>query len=302
MVNFNSRPDTASMKKYSSIGELLIDYRTLNNISQIELASEFEVDIRTIQRWEKNITLLKPDKEEEMVDVTFIPYQVIRNLNAPVSIPTFYDLELRKYSLSSIGTELPNPHWVESKMNYATERLRTISHNSDIDNIIRCSLVQKHISKPIRKELILKAVTLLPELNSILFDSSGYYAGHIVFFPITQSCYTKIRDKSMKEEDLSELDFIDYKKEDNPVFYAYDISTDCNENMYYISGALLRFFKELNNKKYLYASYASRDDTYEFNKQLRVTIVWEDKIKQKELKSKAPPRLYEGNFEIFFNE
>ena len=65
------------MKKYSSIGELLIDYRTLNNISQIELASKFDLDVRTIQRWEKNITLLKADKEEEMVDITFIPYQVI---------------------------------------------------------------------------------------------------------------------------------------------------------------------------------------------------------------------------------
>ncbi len=289
------------MKKYSSIGELLIDYRSLNNISQIELASEFDVDIRTIQRWEKNMTLLKPDKEEEMVDITFIPYQVIRNLNAPVSIPTFYDFELRKYSLSTIAKELPNPHWVKSKMNYSTERLRTISHNSDIDSIIRCSLVQKHISKPIRKELILKAVELLPKLNSILFDSSGYYAGHIVFFPISQSCYNKIRDRSIKEEDLSELDFIDYNKEDNMVFYAYDISTDCNENMFYITGSVLRFFSELKNKKYLYASYASRDDTYEINRLLGVTIVWEDKIKQKELKSKAPPRLYEGNFEKFFN-
>ncbi len=64
------------MKKYSSIGDLLIDYRVLNKISQSDLAAQFEVDIRTIIRWEKNETLLKPDKEEEMVDITFIPYQV----------------------------------------------------------------------------------------------------------------------------------------------------------------------------------------------------------------------------------
>ena len=43
---------------------ILIDYRTLNNISQIELASKFDLDIRTIQRWEKNITLLKADKSK----------------------------------------------------------------------------------------------------------------------------------------------------------------------------------------------------------------------------------------------
>jgi transcriptional regulator with XRE-family HTH domain len=290
------------MKEYSSIGELLIDYRNLNNISQIELASVFDVDIRTIQRREKNRTLLKPDKEEEMVDVTFIPYQVIRNLNAPVSIPTFYDFNLRKYSLSAIAKELPDADWVKSKMDYSTDRLRAISHDSDIDDIIRCSLFQKHISKPIRKALILKAVELLPELNSILFDSSDYYAGHIVFFPISQNCYSKIRHRAIKEEDLLESDFVDYKKEDNPVFYAFDVSADCNGNLFYIIGAIMKFFSELKNNKYLYASYTSRDDSYDINKQIGIKLVWEDKIKQKELKSKAPPRLYEGNFEKFFCE
>ncbi len=289
------------MKKYSSIGELLIDYRTLNNISQIELASKFDLDIRTIQRWEKNITLLKADKEEEMVDITFIPYQVIRNLNAPVSIPTFYDFNTRKYSLSVIAQELPNPNWIKSKMNNTTERLRTISHNSDTENIIRCSLIQKHISKPIRKELILKAVALVPELNLILFDNSGYYAGHSVFLPISQISYNRIKNKSIKEEDLSELDLIDYKKEANPVFYAYDISADCNENLYYIAGAVMRFFSKLENKKYLYASNVSRNDTYELNEQLGIPIVLEDTTTQKELKSNARSRLYEGHFERFFN-
>jgi hypothetical protein len=203
--------------------------------------------------------------------------------------------------LSAIAKELPNPNWIKSKMNNTTERLRTISHNSDIDDIIRCSLVQKHISKPIRKELILKAVALLPELNSILFDNSGYYAGHSVFLPISQISYNKVKNKSIKEEDLSELDLIDYKKEANPVFYAYDISADCNENVYYIAGAVMRFFSKLENKKYLYASYASRDDTYELNEQLGISIVLEDKTKQKELKSNALSRLYEGHFETFFN-
>lgn len=289
------------MKKYASIGELLIDYRILNNTSQIELASQFDVDIRTIQRWEKNMTLLKPDKEEAMVDVTFIPYQVIRNLNAPVSIPTFYDFELRKYSLSTIANELPDADWMKSKMDYATDRLRTIGHDSDIHDITRCAMVHKHISKSIRKELIVKAVELLPELNAILFDGSGYYAGHMVFFPISQTCYRKIRNRSMKEEELTELDFIAYEKVDNPVFYAYDVGTDCNENMFYIAGSVMRFFRDLKNKNYLYASYTSRDDTYTLNKSIGTTLVWEDKIKQEEVKSKAPPRLYEGNFEKFLN-
>ncbi len=187
-------------------------------------------------------------------------------------------------------------------MEHSTERLRTIKYASDIDDIIRCSLVQKHISKPIRKDLILKAIELLPELNFIIFDNSGYYSGHSVYFPLNLTCYNRIRNKTLKEEDLSEHNFINYKKEKNPVFYAYDITADCNENLYYIIGGVMRFFKALTNKNYLYASYASRHDTYEMNEQMGTTLVWEDKIYQDELKSKAPPRLYEANFNKFFQE
>jgi hypothetical protein len=97
------------------------------------------------------------------------------------------------------------------------------------------------------------------------------------------------------------LDLIDYKKEANPIFYAYDISADCNENLYYIAGGVMKFFSKIENKKYLYASYASRNDTYELNEQLGISIVLENKTKQKELKSNALLRLYEGHFEKFFN-
>ena len=287
------------MKKYTSLGDLIIDFRSLNSTSQADLAAKFDVDIRTIIRWEKNETLLKPDKEEEMVNITFIPYQVIRNLNAPVSIPIYYDFDLRKYSLSELSNELPDPNWMKSKMEYGTERLRAIKYGSDIDDIIKCSLVQKHISKPIRKDLIYRAIELLPELNLIIFDTSGYYSGHCVFFPLSQASYQKIRNKTLKEEDLSEENFVNYKNEDTPVFYAYDISADCNENIYYITGAIMRFLKDLTNKKYLFASYTSRHDTYEINEKLGATMVWEDKQEQAKIKSKAPPRLYEHNFTAF---
>jgi len=288
------------MKKYSSIGELLKEYRDRNRISQQNLAAEFDVDVRTISRWEKNETLLKPDKEEEMVDITFIPYQVIRNLNAPISIPTYYDFELRKYSLSQASNELPDPQWLKSKMNLSTDRLRTISHSSDIEEIIRCTLYQTYITKPIHKELIKSAVALLPELNVILFDHSGYYSGHSVFFPLSLDTYNKIRDRTLKEEDLSEKDFVNIKNETDYVIYSYDINADCNENLYFISGEVLRFFKNLKNKNILFAGCTSRHDNYLINNHVRSTTVWEDKEFQEKFKSKAPLRLYEGTIKKIF--
>jgi len=289
------------MKKYTSLGELLIDYRKIKKVSQLDLAAQFEVDIRTIIRWEKNETLLKPDKEEEMVDITFIPYQVIRNLNAPVSIPVFYDFDIRKYSLGKISNEFPDANWLKSKMNTLSDRLRAISHDSDMEDIIRSSLVQKHILKPIRKEFISKAAALLPELNLILFDSSGYYSGHSVFFPLKRSVYNKIRDRSLKEEELTIQDFVGNEKEINPVYYAYDMNADCNDNMFLIVGAIMKYFKKLSCD-YTYASYTSRHDTYDVNHQIGSTLVWEDKEHQDELNSKAPPRLYEANLTKFLEE
>ncbi len=289
------------MKKYTSLGELLLDYRKQNNLSQSDLAIQFDVDVRTIIRWEKNETLLKPDKEEEMVDITFIPYQVIRNLNAPVSIPTYYDLNLRRYSLSSISNDLPEADWLSDKRNFKSDRLRTIKFDSDIESIIRCSLYQKEIFKPVKKEIIKKAIQLLPEINVIIYDTSGYYSGHSIFFPLTIDLYKKIRNRTMKEADITINDLVDYKKVENPVFYAYDIQADCNENFYYIGGEIISFFEKFD-APYTYASYTSRNDTYRINEQIGLSIIWEDKELQQVINSSAPPRLYEGSFLRYFEK
>ncbi len=153
------------MKEYLTIGELLKDFRKLNKTTKIDLAALFDVDVRTINRWEANVTLLKPEKEEKMVDITFIPYQVVRNLNAPISIPTFYDFNLRKYSISKFSNELPDLSWIKSLKELETNRLRPIKSVSDIDLIRRASLIQDSITKPISTELIHAASQFLPKLN-----------------------------------------------------------------------------------------------------------------------------------------
>ena len=81
------------MKKYITLGSILKDYRLHQGISQSELAANLDVDIRSVMRWEKNQTLLNSEKEEELARVTFIPYQVLRKLNAGNPIPTFYDFD-----------------------------------------------------------------------------------------------------------------------------------------------------------------------------------------------------------------
>lgn len=284
-----------------SLGELLVDYRQLNNISQADFAAELNVDTRTVSRWEKDMTLIKSEKEEELVEKTFIPYQVIRNLNATVAIPTFYDFRLRKYTTDELSNSLPLADWVRTKMDSKTNRLRPVEFDSDYENILRYSKLQYATAKPFSKDLIKEAVRLLPELNLVLSDNSGYYSGHIVFFPINLETNNKLRNRLIKEENLLKEDLVDYRKEEVPVFHLLDVSADCSENVFYILGSMLRFFKDFK-KPYLYSSFTTRADSYEMNKQAGIKLIWEDKKEQTKQCLDAPPRFYEGNFDKFLSE
>jgi transcriptional regulator with XRE-family HTH domain len=281
------------MTLYNSIGQLLKDYRTYYKISKLDLASKFDVDIRTISRWENNDSFLKPDMEEEMVDITFIPYQVIRNLNALVSIPTYYDFSLRKYAISELSNKLPDVNCFKNITHLKSDRLRPIKYQSDIDNIIRATLVQVHISKPINEKLILKAAELLPDINFIIYDTSGYYSGHCIFLPIKNSSYKNIRNRTITEDDLTCDDLVDNINDKNLVYYSYDVNFDCNETFFFIVSGVKRYFTNIKGN-YTYAGYTARHDSIILNEQLGLTIVWEDKELQKKLKCKATPRLYES--------
>jgi len=291
------------MKKYSTLGDLLIDFRGFKKISQIDLASLFEVDIRTILRWEKNHTLLKPEKEDEMVDITFIPYQVIRNLNTPITIPTYYDFELRKYSLSLLTYSLPEINWIKESIDITSNKIRPIETEDDIDNIIRYTLSQKDSLKSISKLLIREAIRLLPELNLLVVDEQGNYAGHSLYFPLTREAYRLFKEQKLMENDLTISHFTNYKNQIPPVFYCHSITADCNENFFFIIGAVLKFYRDSPiDKSYIYAIITSRYDSYDMNKDLGVKLIWEDKGQQQKLNLKAPPRLYEGNFTAFLNK
>ena len=174
------------MKKYTSLGDLLLDYRDLNHLSQPDLAAKLDVDVRTVLRWEKDETLIKPEKEGDLVKATYIPYQVIRNLNTLVPIPTYYDFYLRKYSLAELSINFPDSEWFKKNTNVVSDRIKTIKSQADIDDILTYTKFQYNTNKPVQSDLILEASKILPELNLIMTDPSGYYSGHTVIFPIKQ--------------------------------------------------------------------------------------------------------------------
>jgi transcriptional regulator with XRE-family HTH domain len=289
------------MKKYRSLGELLIDHRKVHSLSQSDFAAGLNVDIRTVIRWEKDETLVKPDKEEELAEVTFIPYQVIRNLNATVTIPTYYDFRIRKYSMAEISNELPETEWLKSQIENPIHRIRKIEMQSDFDSILRYAQFQHMLKKPLNRELIRKAVEMLPQVNVIIVDDTGYYSGHCVVFSISYQTYTQLKNHERLEGDLTISDLTDFRKEAKPVFHFYDVTADCNENIFYMAGAVLKFFKELQQTDYVVTSLTHRYDSYALNKHLGLNLVWMDEKTTDSLGTETQARFYEGNFREFLS-
>ena len=289
------------MKKYQSIGELLIDYRKVNQLSQADFAASINVDTRTIQRWENGSTLIKPEKEESIVVETLLPYQLIRNLNASKPIPTYYDFHIRKYSLTKLANKLPKASWFKANIDMATNRIRQLEYEKDIDDLVRYMSLHKKISRSL-KAVIKESIKLVPELNLIIFDDSGYYSGHTLVFPINKEAYVRLRNREMTEQDLEVKDLVDYRNVDKPIFFSLDITADCNDNMYFIVGQMFRFIRDELNDNYLFCSIPFRYDNFDLIEEIGLHIVWEDKRHKNAFGLEIASRFQEGNFKKMLME
>jgi len=290
------------MKQYFSIGELFIDYRQENDFSQLDLSSLINVDIRTIQRWEKDITLIKPDKEKEIVEETLLPYQLIRNLNASVPIPTYYDFRIRKYSLTELNNDLPNADWLKDRVKEFSERIRTIELVSDKEILFKDLLLQKNNLDLMPRAVLSKAIELLPELNLIIMDDFQNYSGHCIVLPLSTEVYDKLKAREIKDTDIKPSDLVNYKTQEKSVFFNYDITADCNHNVFYLAHQFLSFFKNIEDTNYEFCSYTMRYDSFELNQQLGLELLWEDPVQKDNLGQEFNPRFYSGNFKSYFNQ
>ena len=287
------------MKRYNTLGELLIDYRNLNNISQSDFAARMDVDIRTVQRWEKNITLLKSDKESEIVEESFLPHQLIRNLNATNPIPTYYDFRIRKYSLSELTNDLPDIDWIKHKMDFNSEQLKPLDIDNNLPHILRYIDYQYEEHNIINQQVLKQAILLFPNLNLHLTDTLGFYAGHNIIISISESTYLKLRNKEITNNQIKTSDLVDYRTVNKPVFYGYNITADSNTNAFYILSAILKFFRDASFNDYLFCSFTNRHDSTLLNERLGLKLVWEEKAKDSIIFSENMNQFYEGNIDEF---
>lgn len=289
------------MKRYTSLGELIKDYRRVYDISQADLAIKVGADIRTIQRWEKDVTNIKLEKELDFVRATLLPFQLVRNLNALETIATYYDFKIRKYSLSRLTNDFPDAYSLKNKFVDLTDRIRTISVEEDLDYIMQ------YLNLPEGKRrkaynMISKVIKLLPELNLIINDQYGNYSGHSIYLPISLADFDKIKNKEIEITDLDVSDLVDPKTQETPVFFNYDSTADCNDNIYYLANSGFRFFKDLENQDYIYCAYNNRYDNTEFQKHTGLEVVWTNPVVEGSPIWEAPKKFIVGNFSDYLKD
>lgn len=282
------------MKKYSSVSELLIDYRQIHNLSQLDLAGLLDVDIRTVIRWEKNETLIKADKEKDAVVALNIPYQVIRNLNTEHPIPVYCDIRKRMYSHSALMIRADNAAWYKSDLPVEDERISIINEDSDTAFVNDIQRMNQN-KKPVKPELIKEAARVLPNLNMVLLDQSDFYAGHVVILPLKFSSYKKIRDREMEEGSLSMADLSFSLSEVPLVFYFYSIYADSTTHSFYLVNRMLAYFKEKKYRNYIFAGITYQKSKIDYFKEIGLQVVWEDKIEA----SDEGITFMEGNLDMF---
>ena len=267
------------MKKYSTLAELLIDYRSHNNLSQLDMASQLDVDIRTVLRWEKNESLIKSEKEKDFVESLGIPHQVIRNLNTDKPISIYFDIKKRTYSFSGISTKVPEAAWFNTDMEINTDRIHPISNDSDIKFITDIQETNKNTSH-IKADLIKTAAKILPDLNLVLRDHAGFNAGHISVIPLKYDTYLKLRKKELKESALEIGDLANSFTDKPLVFYYYSLYADTMDNAYYLMNSLLSHFKNNKYKDYIFAGISYRAPKIEMLRQMGLKIIWEEPIEE----------------------
>lgn len=283
------------MKKYDTLGDLLTDYRKYNGLSQADLGELLDVDTRTISRWEKNDTLIKPEKEKEFVEKLLIPYQVIRNLNSDNPIAIYYDLKMRIYSFTAIMKTPLSASWYKTDIPFETDRIKLISNESDIQFVEDIQEMNKN-PKPINPALIREAAKILPELNLILQDQSGFYAGHMTILPLKYDAYLKLREQEISEGSLAITDLSSSFIHKPLVFYYYSIYADSLDSTYYLINRLLAYFKEKQFHDYIFSGISYRDKKVKILQEMGLKIIWEQPV---EKGSDTMATFLEGNLDMF---
>ena len=248
------------MKRYTNLSDFLIACRKYKGIAQIDLAGLLDVDVRTVSRWEKGVSLIKPDKEKIFAETLLIPYMVIRHLNSETPLPVYYNFEDRLYSLNAFGKKIIDSSIFKIDISVDDQKASIPETKEDFEFINK--IVAHRIKAPYASEQMLKkSAALLPELNLLLYDQAGTYAGCMVVFPLKLKVYEKIKTKELSVSMLTTRDLVDNTEREPFVYFYYVLYADSINTTFYMVRHLFKHLKNSSNRQnHLFAGVSCKEN------------------------------------------
>jgi hypothetical protein len=191
----------------------------------------------------------------------------------------YFDFERWLYALTLLSSMVKSSKEFKTDEEYHTSRIVTLSDDKDFDFINYIQKNQKN-SKPLGIEVITAAAQILPDLNLVIRDQSGYHGGHISILPLKYESYKKIRDREINENQLTVNDLSRYMDEDPNVFYFYSIYSNSLDNTYYLVNKLLFYFKRPELPDYIFAGITFQKLKVERFREMGFQIIWEQIIEE----------------------
>jgi len=287
------------LETYSSLGALLKGLRRFHGMTQAEAAEKMEVPSRTWRRWEGG-ALVNQDHRRMLAESHLIPLEVVERLSSGMTV--LFNLRTRRFAYNTFETDFINKKIVREELHddASLSRISAISEDRDIPLIHDYDALIYPTENALKASIITSAQNAVPELNFVINDNLGLYAGHVVCLPLSDDVHEGLRSGDLEEGDLSTWDVAPKRPwKDPPCLHFYSIYAACSGFAYTLLKGLQNGIRTLVvegqiSKNSVVSGYAVTDDGIELCQKIGLSLVFESPEEQEKLGTEKVPSFYQG--------
>ncbi len=223
--------EASRLRRYASLGSLLLDVRTARKHTQQQMADELGVPPKTYGRWERNESRASPGHLERLSSILRLPFEVVLRLNH--GFPTLYHTGSHRFQTCTFDRDFVNQKVLREQLFDGSEegRIEPVGHGDNLGLI----LADRRLVFPRRlfvaQSVLSRAIDLLPELNFIVRDPKGHYAGHILSIPLAKPSVDALLAQRIQESDIK-LDDLFPGSDPLPAVHFYSLFATCSTYAY----------------------------------------------------------------------
>ncbi|MFH2047356.1 MAG: helix-turn-helix domain-containing protein [Pseudomonadota bacterium] len=268
-----------SPKLYKSLGSLLKDYRKWRGVSQEFISDLIRVSVRQLRNWESNRRRVRFENLHDLSEVTGIPMQVCVALNADQ--PMWYTLQKRWFASSPVlADSLPNTLFkysgkLDDAFTLSKEKIRT---DKQYNMVLSCHNDIYRALKPLRRDVVEKASSIIPDLNFIVLDSWGHYVGHSIWLPLKKDAFDQLKKQKSFEGWLTPEIISDVVALKEGALLLFSIYISSINVAYYNQINATHYLTDIDKKeRYIVGMYTAMKETHELLSTLGFKLSKNDK-------------------------